>query len=131
MVSGPPCSNAPYASRLRPRYPRRFFGATTKRVPPPAAATNRRESTADNKESLARGRHHPHREIAGGPTFKTDSVHEGPGDLDGPDGEHAEVHEGEPAADQRQAPELRDVDHLRDRGDLAQGLRPGRARDDR
>src|SRR2546427_11182801 len=51
--------------------------------------------------------------------------------LDGPDGQHAEVHERQPPADQRQAPELRDVEHLRDRGDMAEGLRPGRDREER
>src|SRR3989475_9942448 len=51
--------------------------------------------------------------------------------LDGPDGEHAEVHERQPPADQRQAAELRDVEHLRDWGDVAQRLRPGRHREER
>src|SRR5256886_13366809 len=119
IVSGPPWSKAPYPSRLRPRYPRRFFGATTTRVPPPAAMA-RREVADDNKESVAR--REGLRGIAQGQRSRPVSTMRDREDFHGPDGEHAEVHEREPAPDQRQAAELRDVEHLRDRGDLAQGI---------
>src|SRR5713101_3955190 len=49
----------------------------------------------------------------------------------GDDREHGEVHEGQPAPDRRPADPVRDVEHLRDRGDVAEGVRPGRDRQER
>src|SRR5205809_194137 len=59
------------------------------------------------------------------------TCYSGQGIGGGPDREHAEVHERESSADQRQAPQLRDVEHLRDRGDVEEVVRPGRDRQER
>src|SRR3989475_463918 len=49
----------------------------------------------------------------------------------GDDGEHDEVYEGQPAPDRRPADPVRDVEHLRDRSDVAEVVRPGRDRQER
>src|SRR5947209_5415477 len=49
----------------------------------------------------------------------------------GDDGEHDEVYQGQPAPDRRPADPVRDVEHLRDRSDVAQVVRPGRDRQER
>src|SRR2546428_1819117 len=49
----------------------------------------------------------------------------------GDDGEHDEVYQGQPAPDRRPADPVRDVEHLRDRSDVAEVVRPGRDRQER
>src|SRR5881396_2909232 len=126
---GPPSRRAPNPSKVSPRKPRRFGRATTTREPPDPVPTDSRETRPANK--MYRVSEGTPRWTPDGQRSRPGSGYSGWGIGGGPDWEHAEVHEREPAADQRQAPQLRDVEHLRDRGDVEEVVRPGRDRQER